>query len=46
MRLLFDCDVLLDVALKREPHFSAGAAVLDWAEKPYVPGKFFSAGSR
>ena len=33
MRVLIDCDVLLDVVLKREPHFKASAAVLDWAEK-------------
>lgn len=37
MRLLIDCDVLLDVALKREPHFAHSAALLDWAERH--PGK-------
>ena len=33
MRLLIDTDVVLDVLLRREPHFAASAAVLDWAEK-------------
>jgi predicted nucleic acid-binding protein len=28
MKLFFDTNVLLDVALRREPHFSASAAVL------------------
>jgi predicted nucleic acid-binding protein len=32
MRLLIDCDVLLDVLLKRDPHFAASAALLNWAE--------------
>ena len=32
MRVLIDSDVLLDVALAREPHVSASAAVLEWAE--------------
>lgn len=33
MRLLIDCDVLLDVALKREPYFTDSARLLDWAEQ-------------
>lgn len=32
MRVLIDTDVLLDVALAREPHLSASLAVLEWAE--------------
>ncbi|MEO8617115.1 MAG: PIN domain-containing protein [Luteolibacter sp.] len=32
MRILIDSDVLLDVALAREPHLAASAAVLEWAE--------------
>ena len=32
MRILIDCDVLLDVLLKRKDHYAASAAVLDWAE--------------
>jgi predicted nucleic acid-binding protein len=32
VRALIDTDVLLDVALKREPHATASAAVLRWAE--------------
>lgn len=37
MRILIDCDVLLDVALHREPHFAHSAALLDWSERH--PGK-------
>ncbi|MBX7157042.1 MAG: PIN domain-containing protein [Verrucomicrobiae bacterium] len=33
MRILIDCDVLLDVALERAEHWQASAAILDWAEK-------------
>jgi predicted nucleic acid-binding protein len=33
MRVLIDTDVLLDVALAREPHLTASLAVLEWAEK-------------
>ncbi len=32
MRVLIDTDVLLDVALRREPHAERSAAVLRWAE--------------
>lgn len=32
MRVLLDSDVLLDVALAREPHAADSAAVLRWAE--------------
>lgn len=32
MRILLDTDVLLDVALAREPHVTASAGVLEWAE--------------
>ena len=32
MRILIDTDVLLDVALAREPHLTASAGVLEWAE--------------
>jgi predicted nucleic acid-binding protein len=32
MKILIDSDVLLDVALAREPHLAASAAVLEWAE--------------
>lgn len=31
MRILLDTDVLLDVALARQPHVAASAAVLEWA---------------
>ncbi|NCY22290.1 hypothetical protein EBX31_10095 [bacterium] len=37
MRILIDCDVLLDVCLARDPHFEHSAAVLRWAE--LHPGK-------
>jgi len=37
MRILIDCDVLLDVALKRAPHFAHSGPLLDWAERH--PGK-------
>ncbi|MDX2227918.1 MAG: PIN domain-containing protein [Verrucomicrobiae bacterium] len=33
MRLLIDCDVLLDVALGRTPHSRDSGSVLTWAEK-------------
>lgn len=33
MRIMIDCDVLLDVGLRREPHFDASARLLDWAER-------------
>lgn len=33
MRVLIDNDILLDVALAREPHLPASLAVLEWAEK-------------
>ncbi|MCF6311779.1 MAG: PIN domain-containing protein [Verrucomicrobiales bacterium] len=33
MRLLIDCDVLLDVALAREPFYTDSARLLDWAER-------------
>lgn len=32
MRLFIDIDILLDVLLEREPHFTHSARVLDWAE--------------
>ncbi|HUF62239.1 MAG TPA: PIN domain-containing protein [Verrucomicrobiales bacterium] len=32
MRILIDTDVLLDVALARQPHLKSSAAVLRWAE--------------
>ncbi len=32
MKILIDTDVLLDVALDREPHTEASGATLDWAE--------------
>ena len=32
MKALIDTDVLLDVALAREPHVQHSAAVLRWAE--------------
>ena len=32
MRILLDTDVLLDVALAREPHLASSAAVLYWAQ--------------
>jgi predicted nucleic acid-binding protein len=32
MRILIDTDVLLDVALAREPHLAASVAVLEWAQ--------------
>ena len=32
MRILLDTDVLLDVALAREPHVDSSAAVLKWAQ--------------
>jgi predicted nucleic acid-binding protein len=33
MKLLIDCDVLLDVALEREPFVSASARLLDYLER-------------
>lgn len=30
MKLLLDCDVLLDVATRRPPHFVDSRAILDW----------------
>lgn len=33
MKILLDCDVLLDVYLTREPHFGASGRLLDWAEQ-------------
>ena len=32
MRILLDTDILLDVALAREPHVTDSASVLVWAE--------------
>ncbi len=32
MRLFLDTDVILDVALQRQPHFISSSAVMDWAE--------------
>jgi len=32
MKVLLDCDVLLDVALCRQPFFNASAKLVDWAE--------------
>lgn len=32
MRLFIDTDILLDVLLRRKPHFEASAYILDWAE--------------
>ena len=32
MRILLDTDVLLDIALAREPHVDHSAAVLQWAQ--------------
>ena len=32
MRILIDCDVLLNVLLKRKSHYEGSAAVLNWAE--------------
>ena len=32
MKVLIDCDVLLDVALQRDPYFEYSARVIDWAE--------------
>ncbi len=37
MRILLDCDVLLDIALQRAPHFDCSSLLLDWAERN--PGK-------
>ena len=33
MKILIDCDVLLDVALKREPYFEHSSMLLDWGER-------------
>lgn len=33
MKILIDCDVLLDVALKRDPFYADSARVLEWAEQ-------------
>ena len=33
IKVLIDCDVLLDVALQREPHFEHSSMLLDWAER-------------
>lgn len=32
MKILLDCDVLLDVVLRRSPHHEASDRLLDWAE--------------
>ena len=32
MRILLDTDVLLDIALAREPHVASSVAVLNWAQ--------------
>ncbi len=37
MRILLGCDVLLDVALQRDPHFEDSGRLVDWAERN--PGK-------
>ena len=37
MRLLIDCDVLLDVCLARDPHFESSGAVIRWAQ--HHPGR-------
>lgn len=37
MKIHIDCDVLLDVALCREPHFRESCQLLEWAEAH--PGK-------
>lgn len=37
MRLLIDCDVLLDVCLGREPHFESSGGVVRWAQ--HHPGR-------
>ena len=37
MRVLLDTDVLMDVALKREPFFAKGARVIQWAQE--TPGQ-------
>lgn len=39
MRIFIDSDILLDVLLKREPHFIQSAKLLDWAS--VHPGKAF-----
>ena len=41
MKVLVDCDVLLDVATGRVPHFTDSKAVLDWCEQH--PGCGFAA---
>lgn len=41
MKLLVDCDVLLDVALNRAPFATDGRAVLEWCERN--PGQAFIA---
>lgn len=33
MRILIDCDVLLDVVLERQPYVASSGALLDWAEQ-------------
>ena len=37
MKVMLDCDVLLDVLLDRAPHRTASATVLDWASQQ--PGR-------
>ncbi len=32
MKILIDCDVLLDVAMKREPFYPPSALICNWAE--------------
>ncbi len=32
MRILIDCDVILDVLLKRKAHYAHSASLLNWAE--------------
>ncbi|MEX0723123.1 MAG: PIN domain-containing protein [Gracilimonas sp.] len=38
MNILFDTNILLDIFLKREPHFKSSAFLIDLAEKRNISG--------
>jgi len=33
VKVFIDCDILLDVGLRREPHYEASARLIDWSER-------------
>ena len=38
MQVFFDTNVIIDVVVKREPHFAASSALLSYAEKGVIEG--------